>query len=401
MREWPLRIIHYLAGFMILSSIHCLFASLAAGGDGKTFIYSLIYLPVVILLSEGQKKVKYFWQFLIFAGAGTGLVYFVAGSSFDRKMGLVLAMLAAASYFYGRAAKKDCWLEEPIYPFLAIYIIMILLEMRYESALLRNYAVYGAGMYYLLCMYKNNLDEMYKIMDAGSRLERFPMKRLFQSNCVMMGVQTVIVALGMLAAGMLGMDGTLAKIVQMIRNGIARLLRGLESGDSVWGEQTAEEGMQMLPVQTEEVSRFMEILQAVGEFLGWIVAIGLTLFAIFKVLKKLYQLYLAFDMNSAENGDQIEQLFTVRSKDEKKMLKKQNAEVSRWDRTPDAKIRRVYKKRVLRDWKEVPDASMTPMEIEGKVSMGEKEKQIFHSMYEKARYGKESCSKEEATGYRF
>ena len=41
------------------------------------------------------------------------------------------------------------------------------------------------------------------------------------------------------------------------------------------------------------------------------------------------------------------------------------------------------------------------MEIEGKVSMGEKEKQIFHSMYEKARYGKESCTKEEAAAYRF
>lgn len=401
MREWPLKMIHYLTGFIILSSIHCLFASLAAGGDKKTFIYSLIYFPIVILLSEGQKKVKYFWQFLIFAGAGAGMAYFLAGNTFDRKMGLVLAVLASASYFYARAGKKRCWLEEPVYPFLAIYIIMILLEMKYKSTLLRNYAVYGAGMYYLLCMYKNNLDEMYKIMDAGARLERFPMKRLFQGNYVMMGFQTAIVIVGMCIAGMIGVEGALYRFVQMIRDGIAKLLRGLESGEPVWGEQAAEEGMQMVAVQTQEMSRFMEILQAVGEFLGWVIAIGITLFAIFKILKKLYRLYLAFDINSEENGDQIEQLYVAGTKDEKRMMRKQRTDTSFWDRTPNTKIRRTYKKRVLRDWKEIPDAAMTPNELEEKVVMGENEKRLFHSLYEKARYGKDNCTREEVAGYRF
>ena len=368
MREWPLKIIHYVTGFLILSSIHCLFAALAAVGDRKTFIYSLIYLPVVVLLSESQKRARYFWQFLVFAGAGVGMTYLAAGNTFDRKMGIILAVLAATSYFYARASKKKCWVEEPIYPFLAIYIIMILLEMKYESNLLRNYAVYGAGVYYLLCMYKNNLDEMNKIMAEGSRLERFPMKRLFKSNYVMMGFQTIIVAFGMSAAAAFGMDGALAKLVRMIRGGIARLLRGLESDELAWGEAASEESMQMAAVQTQEVSRLMEIIQAVGEFLGWVIVIGVTAFAIFKILRKLYQLYLAFDLNSAENGDHIEQIYVTRNKDEKKMLRKQRADTARWDRTPNSKIRRIYKKRVLREWKEVPDSAMTPIELEEKIS---------------------------------
>ena len=401
MREWPLKTIHYLTGFIILSTLHCTFASLAMGGDGQTFIYSLIYLPFVILLSEGQKRVRYSWKFLVLAGAGTGLLNVVSSSSFDKKMGLVLAILAAASYFYARASKKKCWIEEPIYPFLAIYILMILLEMKYSSALLRNYAIYGTGVYYLLCMYKNNLDEMQKILHTSAELERFPMKRLFQSNFVMMGIQTVIVTLGMCVAGTVGVDGALSRLVQMMRSVVAGLLRGLESEEAAWREEAAEESIQMAAAQTQELSRFMEILQAVGEFLGWVIAIAVTLFAVFKILRKLYQIYLAFDMNSAENGDQIERLSVAGSKDDKQMLKRQRSEMSRWDRTPNSKIRRIYKKRVLRDWREVPDASMTPLEIEERVSMGEKDKQVFHTLYEKARYGKEGCTREEASIYKY
>ena len=56
---------------------------------------------------------------------------------------------------------------------------------------------------------------------------------------------------------------------------------------------------------------------------------------------------------------------------------------------------------MLRDWEESPDASMTPAEIEEKVVMGEKEKCLFHILYEKARYGKDSCTKEEASAYKY
>lgn len=401
MREWPLKIIHYVTGFLILSSIHCLFASLAAGGDKKTFIYSLIYLPIVMLFSEVQKRTKHSWQFLLLSGIGIGFVYFVGRNSFDQKMSMILTVMASASYFYARAGKKKCWIEEPVYPFLAIYIIMILLEMKYESILLKNYAVYGAGVYYLLCMYKNNLDEMHRICDEGTRLERFPMKRLFQSNYVMMGFQTIIVALGMCAASVIGMDGALSKMMQMMRNGIAWLLRGLEAEELVATGEATEEAVQMAAAQTKELSAFMEILLSIGEFLGWIIVIGVTLYAIFKLLRKCYQLYLAFDMNSAENGDHIEQLYVVRSKDEKKILKKQKRETLFWDRSPNSKIRKIYKKRVLRDWKEIPDASMTPAEIEEKVVMSEKEKYLLHILYEKARYGKDSCTREEASAYKY
>jgi hypothetical protein len=49
----------------------------------------------------------------------------------------------------------------------------------------------------------------------------------------------------------------------------------------------------------------------------------------------------------------------------------------------------------------VPSEALTPSELEKDISMGEQEKHIFHTIYEKARYGNEPCTKEEATSYHF
>ena len=142
-------------------------------------------------------------------------------------------------------------------------------------------------------------------------------------------------------------------------------------------------------------SAFMEMLLKILDVLSWAFVIGLTLFVIYKILKKFYQLYLEFDMNSVENGDEIEKIYTVQTKDEKRKLKKQKEENLRWDRSPNAKIRKHYKKRVLKDVKELPAVYMTPEEIECGVNMPVDKKQIFHTLYEQARYANVECSKED------
>ena len=103
-----------------------------------------------------------------------------------------------------------------------------------------------------------------------------------------------------------------------------------------------------------------------------------------------------FDMNSAENGDEIEKIYTVQTKDEKKQIRKQKAERLRWDRSPNARIRKHYKKKVLRDLKGIPEAFMTPAEMEQKMELADDKKIILHRLYGQARYGDVECSKDDA-----
>jgi len=413
MKKWPLRIIYYLTGFLMLSSIHCLIVGIVTGGSIQTFLHSILYLPVVILLSEGQKRVKYFWQFLVVAAGAVVIVRLALGylgrsgdvtgsmsnntmgESLEQTLGTILVAAAAALYFYARAKKIECLLEAPEYYYLGLYLLMWFLERQYPSVLLEKYAVIGAGCYLLLCMYKTNIDEMLQFIDLNEKLERFPEKRLLKSNLLMMGFQTVIVGCGMGVILATGADGLLDKIAGSFRRILAWLLSFLEGNIEGAGSEVSGGAAIMPVVEVEERSAFMEMLLRILDILSWVFVIGLTLFVIYKLLKKFYQLYLEFDANSVENGDEIEKIYTVQTREEKRRLKRQKSDNLRWDRSPNARIRKYYKKRVLHDWKEVPHAYMTPEEIEQNIEMSVDKKHIFHTLYEQARYGNVDCSKED------
>ena len=399
MKKWPLRIIYYLTGFLMLSSLHCLVVGIVSGGSIETFLHTVIYLPAVILLSEGQKQAKYSWQYLVFAAGAVVITRAVTGmmteGRFEQVLSTVLVVAAASLYFYARAKNAECLLEAPEYYCLGLYLLMWFLERQYPSELLENYAVIGAGCYCLLCMYKTNLDEILQFIDLNEQLERFPEKRLLKSNLLMMGFQTIIVGCGMGMILSSGVDGVFDKLVEAFRRFMTWLLSFLESDTEAVGSEVSGGAAIMPVVEAEERSAFMEMLLKLFDILSWVIVIGLTLFVIYKLLKKFYQLYLEFDMNSVENGDEIEKIYTVQSKEEKRKLKKQKSENLRWDRSPNAKIRKYYKKRVLRDLKEIPAAYLTPEEIEQSVDMSVDKKQVFHTLYEQARYGNVDCSKED------
>ena len=89
--------------------------------------------------------------------------------------------------------------------------------------------------------------------------------------------------------------------------------------------------------------------------------------------------------------------------EKKRMLKQGRKEEFR---SPDRKIRRMYKKRIRRTLREKPSGNETPLELEYKAGLyenNEPEKgdiDRIHELYEKARYGKEPCTQEEARLFR-
>jgi len=395
MKQWPLTIIKYLAGFMILSTVHCTVVAMVLARDRGTFVYSLVYLPVIILLSETQKRTKYFWQYALCAGAAVIFVHLVGRSIFERKLSVILTLIAVAFYFYARARKAECILDTPETYFLLLYVAVYFLERQFPSRLLEHYAVIGAGFYLLLCMYKTNMNEIHEVFDLNGNLERFPEKRLLKNNLLMMGIQTVFVISGMIAAMFVGIDGIVDTFRDIVAKIVRWILKLLESDVKPEGAEVLDGKKELIFIEAKETSAFMEFLLKLLDILSTLVIIALIVYAIYRVLRKLYQLYLDFDKNASENGDQIEKIYTVQTKEEKKRLRKKRTENLFWDRTPDARIRKSYKKRVLRDLNKIPKPSMTPEEIERGIVMDDDKKMIFHSLYEKARYGNEKCTAED------
>ena len=182
MKRWPLRIINYLTGFLLLSSIHCTIYALFWNEDKSTFLYSLLYLPVIVILSESKRRTTYFWQFALCVAVSAIAMPFLAPNGVEQKLSILLIVVAAGFYFYARAVERECALETPEYYLVIIYIFMYFMERIYPSNMVRIYAIVGAGIYFLLCMYKSNVREMIGIFYASENLERFPKKRLVRNN---------------------------------------------------------------------------------------------------------------------------------------------------------------------------------------------------------------------------
>ncbi len=395
MKNWPLRVMNYLAGFLVLSSVHCLAVALILARDRGTFLYSLVYLPVVIILSESRKRAPHFWQYACFIAVSVGIVNFINRSEFERVLSIVFTLAAAALYFYARAKKADCYLDTPEYYFLTIFVVMYLLERQYPSPLLEKYAIIGAGIYLLLCMFKTNIYEMNQLFDLNGKLERFPQKRLIKNNLLMMGIQTVFVVMGMFAAMFVSLDGFIERIILFLRKIVTWILQWMESKER-FEYGTSEKSEQWFVLEAGEQSAFMQLLMKIFDVLATMLVIGLTLYFIYRIIRKLYQLYLEFDMTSVDNGDEIENINAGWTKEERKTMKRKKTEKLFWDQSPNAKVRKYYKRRVMKDLKERPKSSMTPEEIEQRIVMEKDKKRIFHGIYEKARYGNMVCTKEDA-----
>ncbi len=396
MKNLFLRMIHILTGTMVLSISHCVIMELFLGADFNNFVYSLVYLPIIILFSSAEKKVKHSWQYLGCVTVVLAMIYFMNLSGFLKGVILMLTFVAAVSYFIARAYKMKCWLEQPGFPGLIIFLIIYFLSLQADSELLRRYAMIGAGIYYLLCIYQLNMEEVQKFIWVNEKLERVPVHRIYHGNYLMLGIQTVFVTSGMCLFSVFQLEDTFSKLGKIFQSMIRWLFRWLESDEiPTAAEEAAEQAEVVLPGQAEEVSDFMKMLHEIMDKIAWVIVIAVTLYVLYRILKKLYQLYMDFDASSEEVGDKIEQIKSLSKEDEKSKLKKQKTPKLFWDRTPNARIRKYYKKRVLKELKAAPKISMTPEEIGREMNISTEEKELLRTYYEKARYGNLECTKEE------
>lgn len=397
MRKYLIRGLEIVHGYLILSIIYCCIMQQISSKEMAVFLKSLILLPAVGVLAVSVEKVKHFWQYVVIAAITVAVSAAAAGEGYFRIWMGVCAFLAAFSYFAARAGKRDCWLNTPVQAMLILYLVIYLWGNYFHRTFLMQYAAFGAGMYFLVCNLYTNWTEMDDFIQSHRSLERLPVKRLGKINGRMMWLQSGVIAAAMFAAPFIGIDEIIRSVGRGIRQLIVWLLKLLPTGheEEMIEEAVQQPVQQMLPESAGEPSAFLLLVYKILDFIGWMIFIGIVLGVLWIAVKKIYGMYRQFNDHTEENGDRVEQLIAPPSAEKKKRLEKQKKESLFWDRSPNGRIRKFYKKRVWRDLKETPEPFWTPTQLEEEVVMSGDEKEKFHFYYEKARYGKESCTKEE------
>lgn len=400
MRKWTQSFVEIINGFLIFSTLFCMVMSQVYGDDIATCLPAFTLIPIMAVVSIGAHKAKKFWLYVVSVMVAILCAYIstsFAGTMVQRVLLLVFTAFISMSYFTARSKNRTCWLEKPEFAFLALFLALYWLAGRVNCRFLQIWACYGAGIYYLLISYYTNTMQMVDFVSTHSGLERFPEKRLLKSNRRMMWMQSGLVAAGMFIAPFVGIENIFYAIGRGLRDILAFILGGLETEPTPEKVQEAEKQSQMMMMgEAHEIPRWLEILFEILDLLSWILVIALFVYLIYSITKKLYGMYLEFGEHTEENGDKVERIYAVSSKETKMDIGKEKKENLFWDRSPNARIRKFYKKRVRKDIKATINPAWTPQEIEKLVDIPVGDKELLHTLYEKARYSKDGCSREEA-----
>ena len=185
-RQAALMLLELCHGFLILFAIYACAVVISGHGSEPFVLVGCLLFPLNAGLFLAEKKATHFWQFGIVTLLLIGGSVMLAGSGVCGIWTGILGVIAAFSYFYGRASKKTCWLKIPSYPWLGIALVLYFLGQHFVSDTAIRIAPVLAALYYLLCNFHINLKEVDSFLKTHASLERLPVRRLAKINQGMM-----------------------------------------------------------------------------------------------------------------------------------------------------------------------------------------------------------------------
>ena len=240
-RQAALMLLELCHGFLILFAIYACAVVISGHGSEPFVLVGCLLFPLNAGLFLAEKKATHFWQFGIVTLLLIGGSVMLAGSGVCGIWTGILGVIAAFSYFYGRASKKTCWLKIPSYPWLGIALVLYFLGQHFVSDTAIRIAPVLAALYYLLCNFHINLKEVDSFLKTHASLERLPVRRLAKINQGMMWLVSAVTAVAMIAAPYLGIDQLIRKGGQALKTVIRWLLHLIPNSPAQEGTMAAEQ----------------------------------------------------------------------------------------------------------------------------------------------------------------
>lgn len=294
-------------------------------------------------------------------------------------------------------ADKEAWeiptiLDEPkpihFLWFIVQYVIGVLMKIPF----------YWHLMFYLLfadlflCFFCQYLDGMHSFIRDHQKIANLPVETMMKTGRMILKIAVLLLVLFVLPSAIYGKDPIAEAIAGYEPEEVERDVtwkipevetqQGMEQGDM--SEMLGDQEYKPMPAWIQNLFAGMMYLV--------LVAVGAAILrAIYHSVRNAGKAF------SEDEEDEV--LFLHQGKDERENLP--------WKRekkegylSPNMRIRRQYKKTIRKAGKYQPTGVETPAELEEKNELSGDGMKRLHDGYEKARYSREGCTKEEAEALR-
>lgn len=354
------------------------FPSLAAMTPLAAFLRGLLFCVPVALSRLAIEKTPRLWQFLACAVLICGLAWLLLG----HPIGAVLAGLGCIFRLRKRLAEEtdDSVMDVPQYGGLAVFAVVFLISAVMDDSQLQKLAVLSAAVYFLICLTYQGLVRIFGYLELNRSMHDLPARRIQRTAGVAL-LAAVVLSAALLLPAALSVPGTFhlesptapaASPSQQIEVPVQ------QEGPSI-AQQLEELGVAGPPVEIPPIVNYLLYAVAVA-----ILAVG--------VFSLVYNIIRNFRFSFRDEQDEVRFLSQEDRDEAQRPEKERESRPVLWDRSPNAQVRRIYRKTVLRQAKEPPRRWQSPTEIEKGAGLRTPR---LHSLYERARYGDVPCTQED------
>ncbi len=358
------------------------FAKLEFMSPYEAFFRGLLFAVPTGLSFLAIKRLRTLWQFFLADIALCGLSWLLTGHPGGALITFIMCLIRVRS----RIAEEEqgpvrSLFDTPSYFGLCVFVLLFLFSAGVSDGLprLQWLCVLGAVLYLLVCLGYNGLDRLDSYLTLNRDMYGLPAKRIqrIAGSALLAGVFLAAVLLLPMAIGNTG----------FVRLKLPEFKSGGNPGIDFTSPTPPPAQPELdLSELTGGESSSLQIPPIVGYiFFGLITA--LLLAGMFLAIVHLFR---DFKRSFTDSRDVVQYL----GHDEREQARELTEALRRprlWDRSPEAVIRRKYRRTLLKAG-EPPERWMSPAEAERAVGV---DVPALHRLYEKARYSGEQCTGED------
>lgn len=343
----------------------------------EAYLRGLLFCIPVGLSWFFAKKVPHLWQFLLISVVICGFTWALLG----HPVGAVAAALCCFFRAANRASeeKKESSMDSPHFLGLLVFAGALLLGALSGAAQLQRLSVLSAAVYFLVCLTYNGVERISGYIVLNQGMHGLPARRIRRIAGAAL-IAAVVLTAALLLPAALGFSGDL-RIEFKNTPGSAQTqqvqpaVQGMDMGEALRRAFGDDEK----PFQIPPFVSYLFFALCFG-------GVGVLLFC------GLYRFIRNLSFSFRDGRDEV-RFLTRNSQDEEIIQGERSPRRPKvWDRSPNARIRRSYRKAVLAASKERPKSWQTPAEIEAAAKL---DAPVLHSLYEKARYSPIPCIQED------
>ncbi|GEM_PF-6314965 len=403
MRDILERILEYVHGAMVvaaLMSLFSLFIEMAGFPYASILLCSLSLLFPYLVSGIAESRVKSVFPFLCICVVSGAVPWVAAPHVAIRVFYVIFTIAIIALRMAERVKERKGPLSAPHPGVLLLFIVCYILGVALKNEPMSTLNYYFAFAYVILIAIYENMNRLDGYLELNKDVANVPRRQIFRTNNLLLLFFIAVATLIMVFLPRAGLD----EVVRSIGKGLWWLFRKLislihfkdnapaETVEEVVEEVVQDSGGMMMPDAKETPAWLAAASKTItlGIFLTFLFFFLVSLgTAVYAFIKKFYRSY-------QENGDEEE--FLKPQDDEKSAAPGENTgKRPLWlDFSPDAQVRKTYRKTILKKKKVVASNAFTPEQLEDYAELTEADnREVLHTLYEKARYSKRGVEKDD------